>query len=75
MVGQAVEKGGSHFGIPKDGGPFSECKVRSDNYRGAFVELANQMEEQLPPGLSKWQILIGIKIKIQNSTKSKKMTS
>jgi hypothetical protein len=45
-VGQAIEECGGHLGVPKDGGPFAEAQVRGDDDAGAFVELAQQMEEQ-----------------------------
>jgi hypothetical protein len=45
-VGQAIEECGCHLGVPKDGGPFAEAQVRGDDDAGAFVELAQQMEEQ-----------------------------
>lgn len=45
-VGETVEERGRHFGITEDCGPFAEAQVRGDDDAGAFVKLAEQMEEQ-----------------------------
>ena len=45
-VGEAVEERGRHFGITEDRGPFTEAQVRGDDNAGAFVKLAEEMEEQ-----------------------------
>jgi hypothetical protein len=36
---------------PEDGGPFATGKVRGHDDRSALVELADEMEQQLPAGL------------------------
>jgi len=56
VVGQPVEECGGHFGVAEDRGPFAEGEVGGDDDRGAFVELADQMEEELPAGLGEGQI-------------------
>jgi len=45
-VGQAVEECGRHFGITEDRGPFAEAQVSGDDDAGAFVKLAEEIEEQ-----------------------------
>ncbi len=45
-MGEAVEQGGGHLGITKEGGPFAEAEVGGDHHAGALVELAEQMEQQ-----------------------------
>ena len=47
-MGEAVEERGGHLGIAEDRGPFAEAEVRGDDDAGAFVKLAQQMEEQRP---------------------------
>ena len=42
---EAVEQGGFHLGITEDRGPFAEAEVGGDHHAGAFVELAQQMEQ------------------------------
>ena len=44
-VGETVEERGRHFGITEDRGPFAEAQVRGDDDTGAFVNLAEVMEE------------------------------
>ena len=56
MMGQPVEKRGSHFGVAKDARPFGEGQVGGDDDRSALVEAADQMEEQLAAGLGEGQI-------------------
>ena len=46
MVGQSVEKRGRHLGIAEDTGPLTEAEVCGDDDACAFVEFAQQMEEQ-----------------------------
>jgi hypothetical protein len=40
----------------EDGGPFTERQVGGDDDRGPLVELADQVEEQLPAGLREGKI-------------------
>lgn len=56
MMGEPVEQCGGHLSIAEDGGPFAECQVGGDDHAGALVELRDQMEEQLPAGLSEGEI-------------------
>jgi hypothetical protein len=54
--GQAVEERGCHFGVTKHTGPIAKGQVGRDDDRGALVEPADQMKEQLTAGLSEWQV-------------------
>ena len=56
VVGQAVEQRGGHLGVAEDGWPFAEGEVGGDDDRGALVEPAHEVEEQLPAGLSEGQV-------------------
>src|SRR5271168_2883224 len=56
MVREAVEQRGGHLGITKNGRPFAEGEIGRDDDRGALVEAADQVEQQLAAGLGKWQI-------------------
>ena len=56
MMGDAIEQRGGHFGITEDARPFTEGEVGGDDDRGALVEPADEVEQELPAGLSEWQI-------------------
>ena len=56
VMGEAVEQGGGHFGVTEDGGPFAEGEVCCDDDRGALVEAADQVEEELVARLCEGQI-------------------
>ena len=47
VVRQAIEHGGCHFGIAEHLRPIGECEIGRDQERRVFVELADQMEQQL----------------------------
>jgi hypothetical protein len=47
VVGEATEQRRGHRGVAEDAGPFAEGKVGGDDDRGALVELAAQVEEEL----------------------------
>ena len=51
-----VQHGGGHFFIAEDLRPFPEGQVGGDDHRGLFVELGDQMEEQLAGVFRKRQI-------------------
>ena len=53
---ETIEQRGSHLGIAKDAGPFSERQVGGDDDRGSFIELADEMEQELAACLSEGQI-------------------
>ena len=56
VMREAVEQRSRHFSVAEDGGPFSEGQVGGDDDRGALVELADEVEQQLPAGLCEGQI-------------------
>ena len=55
-MGEAVEQGGGHLCIAEDRGPFAEAEVGGDDDAGAFVELAQQVEEQGAAGCAERQV-------------------
>jgi hypothetical protein len=56
VMGQPVEQRRGHFGVAEDAWPFAEGEIGGDNGRGALVELADQMKEELAAGLSEGQM-------------------
>ena len=56
MVGETVEECGCHLRIAKHRRPFTESKVCRDDDRGALVEPADQVEQELTSGLGQRQI-------------------
>ena len=56
VVRQAVEHGGGHLGVAEHLRPIGEGEVSGDQQRCVLVELADQMEQQLPAGLAEWEI-------------------
>ena len=56
VMGQPIEQRGGHLGVAEDGGPFAEGEVGGDDDRGALVEAADQVEQQLSAGLREGQI-------------------
>ena len=55
-MGETVEECGGHLGIAEYARPFTEGQVGGDDDRGAFVELADQMEQELSASLREGQI-------------------
>ena len=47
-MGDAIEQGGGHLGVAEDSGPFAEAEVGGDDDAGAFIRLAQEVEEQCP---------------------------
>ena len=56
MMGEPVEQGGGHLGVAEDGRPFAEGEVGGDDDRGALVEPAQEVEEELAAGLGERQV-------------------
>jgi hypothetical protein len=56
MVCEPIEHGGGHLGVAEDLRPIGESEVRGDDDGGIFVELADQVEQQLRAGLAERQI-------------------
>src|SRR5713226_7144231 len=55
-MGQPVEQRGRHFGIAEHARPFAEGEIGGDDDRGALVEPADEVEQELAAGLSEGQI-------------------
>ena len=53
---EAIEERSGHLGIAEHAWPFTEGQVCGDDNRGAFVELAYEVEQQLAAGLRERQI-------------------
>ena len=51
-MGKPVEECRGHLGVAEDARPFAEVEIGGDQDRGAFVEVADEMEEKLPAGLA-----------------------
>ena len=47
VVGEPIEQRGRHLGIAEHARPFAEGKVGGDDDRGALVEPADEVEEEL----------------------------
>jgi hypothetical protein len=56
VMREAVEQGRGHLGIAEDAGPFAEGEIGGDEDRGALVEAADEMEEQLTAGLGEGEM-------------------
>jgi hypothetical protein len=56
VMGEPVEQRGRHLGVAEDAGPFTKGQVGGDDDRGALVQSADQMEEQLAAGLGEREI-------------------
>jgi hypothetical protein len=55
-MGEAIEQRGCHLRIAEHAWPFAEGEIGGDDDRGALIEPADQMEQQLPAGLGERQI-------------------
>ena len=56
VVGEAIEERGRHLGITEDARPLPEGKIGGDDDRGALVEPADEVEQELAIRLSEGQI-------------------
>ena len=56
VVSETVEQRGGHLCIAEHAGPFTEGKVGGDDDRGALIEPADEMEQQLAAGLGERQV-------------------
>ena len=56
VMRQAVEERGGHLCVAEDGRPLSERQVGRDDDRGAFVKLADEVEQELAAGLGEREI-------------------
>lgn len=55
-MGEAIEERRRHLGVAEHAGPFAEAEIGRDDDAGAFVELAQQVEEQGAAGSAERQI-------------------
>ena len=55
-MGEAVEERGGHLRIAEHARPFAEGEVGRDDDRGALIETADQVEQQLPARLREGEI-------------------
>ena len=56
MMGETVEQGRGHFRVAEHAGPFPEGQIRSHRDGCAFIELADEMEQQLAASLGEGQV-------------------
>ena len=56
VVCETIEESGRHFGVCEDAWPFAEGEIGGDDDRGALVEPADEIEQQLTAGLREGQI-------------------
>ena len=56
VVGEAVEQRGRHLGVAEHARPFTEGEIGGDDDRGALVEPADEVEQELAAGLGERQI-------------------
>ena len=56
VVSEPIEQRCGHFGVAKYVRPFAKGEIGRDDDRGSFIESADEVEEQLSTGLSKWQV-------------------
>jgi len=56
VVGDAIEHGRGHLGVAEHLGPVGEGEVCRHDDRSVFVEVADQVEEQLSFGLAERQV-------------------
>jgi len=56
VMRETIEKGRGHLGVPEDSGPLAEGEIGGDDDRGALVEPADKVEEQLAAGLGEGKI-------------------
>ena len=47
VMGQPIEQRGGYFGVAEEAGPFAEGKVCGDDDCGAFIEAADEVEQEL----------------------------
>ena len=47
MMSEAIEQRRGHFGVAEYARPFTEGEIGGDDYRGALVEAADEVEQEL----------------------------
>jgi hypothetical protein len=56
MMRQAIQHGGGHSGVAEYLRPIRKCQIGSDEQRRVFVQLADQVEQQLAAWLAERQV-------------------
>ena len=56
VVSEAIEQRGGHLGVCEDARPFAEGEIGGDDDRGALIEAADQVEQELAAGLGEGQV-------------------
>jgi len=56
VMGNPIEQRGSHLGVAENGRPLAKGEVGGDDHRRAFVELADEVKQQLSARSGKGQI-------------------
>src|ERR1035441_8250654 len=56
MMSETVEQSRCHLRIAEHAGPFAERQIGRHDHRGALVEAADQMEQELSASLCEWQV-------------------
>ena len=56
MMCDAVQQHCGHFGSAKNGGPFAKGEIGRNEYRGALIKPADQVEEKLSARFGKGQV-------------------
>jgi hypothetical protein len=56
VVCQTIEQRARHLGVYENARPFAKSKIGRYDDRSAFIEMADQMEQQLTAGLGKGEI-------------------
>src|ERR1700719_406721 len=56
MMRQAIQHGSGHLGVAEYLRPIGKSQIGGDQQRRVFVQLADQVEQQLAAWLAEWQI-------------------
>ena len=56
VMRQPIQQCGGHFGVAEYRRPFGKRQIGGDDDRGAFVEAADEVEQQLAARLGEWQV-------------------
>ena len=56
VMGESVEQGGGHFGIPEDLHPFPEAEIGGHDQGGFLIQRADEMEQQRATAFGERQI-------------------
>ena len=56
VMREAVQESGGHLRVAENAWPFAESEIGGDDDRGAFVETADHVEQELSAGLREGEI-------------------